>query len=979
MPNDLGEKVEQAVVDKAESEVKQQAAQVVIDKVKSGLANAAQNGVDPRLVVGLAVVGGVVAGIAYADLKWHQRAEKKHMEEVNFVESNHGTYLRDIKVAADRTITLPDLFTRENGILHAQGDYKSIADLRAMVNEIPSVAMPPKCADAVTRAMRKLLEFYEDRLKRFWPWRRGNEGDVTSAYLRSMICRLYEHGKNFQGTEYTSAVLTAIKGSLIHFSMGHGENHERRIYLDLACRSLKKAIDALQQHKKERTLIELIDEASPECDLSAQESLKILTKLTLKTEHWGHVDACADPTLLASGIVKAQVPNGALGTHAKAILLEQAPIAQNIKRIAHNYYVNELQVVKSDASQDAILNLQQLEIDAPEKNELNLAIFTRKKKLGPFSWGQRISNFMTTTSQRLKGNTESGETVALTIESHRDLITQRMSVLNRLATLGNDTVLIINLFRKLSEYSKKEIDRLLANPSDNPEVIKTQNIHYMLDTLIVLGADVRKQADLLEADLKTIEDDHEKKTLVPEQGALFLQMKRVIAEIKHDIGDSVKEIKNYRTETHYEHVKDEVNTEEHETLQLFAAVVQDRNLELPIRNKKAALVVEPLEDKYAAANRNGLLVTAPSMLPADPLRLKPASTPSDQSVVLEEKVTDMVMPNDISFRQLDHMISDIRSRIVALRQTESIRFYDTICSALEAVRQKAAELHILKDAAQHVRADLAAGLTYALSQRVLTFLQLESRAHGEKSHVTQFVSDINAMINDPSNHFMHDARGTVDRYLLDHGCAPKTDTYKKFLAVNEACQTFSKAKHVLLNSSRPVATTNQLVEKLLPASASSSASVPDVTFRQVDKLLNQIEQRITVIGQKEELNASYKEIHAKLMNVRHKAAMLNAERDPERRERAAYALDGVRRVSDDVFKFLSLSKAERHNATKLRAFAEEMDEDLHEQWSDFMDDHHGRFGKFMSKHRQGCLGLFAPDTKTRKEFDEVVRVCYALR
>jgi hypothetical protein len=810
-----------------QQEVANEAQQQVGSSVLAELKAEIQSG-NLKTALILGAVGGVVAGVAYGGLKWHQRKEKEHLRQAELVENNHTKYLTRIKVTDTEEMDLPSVFMRDakTGMLHAAQDYKTIDELRKMVKERPSIGFSEKASDAITRAMRKLLEFYEDRLDRAWLWR-GSEGDVTSAFLRYHICRLFEYGKKFQGTQYTSAVLNSIHDSLNQFSIEHGEVSERRTYLDLACRSLKTAVVSLDQQKKNRTLADLVSEATPECDELAIRLMHNLTKLVTPTQNWKYIDRCVDPKLLEEGFVKKEVEHGKPGTHPKAIMLHVSPVGENIRKVARNY--NEAKGLNDEpASRVVVTNQLRVSGFTAEEQQQNFSIFVEEKKhagLGFARWGQRLSNFMTTTSRLKNKKTESGETVPLSLETDSKDIVDRLNVLHGLTELDNDDVLIIKLFLKLKQYAKEKGDEFVANPA---------NAQYMFDVLLSLGSGVRKQSIVCEKGLSKVERDHDLKTLTPEQAFLLTDTKQLVIAIREEVESSIKAIKNYRTETHYEMLEEEIKVHEHETLQMFADVAKERGFKLsqaipvvPSNKKepqppKSGLAPSQagsslLEMKYAnpsshpsqggsGATITSALTTA-STVTRPPVPLRPsailqripvASGPAAAAVpaLMRRQPRPPVVKPEVTLAELDNILSKIHSKIIENSHEESIRPYLKVHEALGRLRTQYFNMHGDENPDRKLKARKTRDLAYEMCQFTYAYLQLP--LNNRRSGFKDFNKEMEAKIHDPKSDFMDEHFGTVDRFLVDHkeGFARffyrYSDTRKAFENVSEACHGLGK-------------------------------------------------------------------------------------------------------------------------------------------------------------------------------------------
>ena len=651
MPSSLETKIEETVANQAASTAGTGTMKLIENQLNAG----------NLIVAGGLVVGvGLVAGICYTGLKWHQREEKEHMRQAMLLEQNHADNLKRIAVGKNKEIAFPDFFIRDpkTGLLHAAKDYKTVAELNAMVHERGSVGFPPEADDEITRAMKKLLEFYNDRLDSWWGWG-GSEGDATSVFLRYHICRLFEYGKKYQGAEYTKGILTAIHASLNQFSMEHGPKSLRRTMLDLACRSLTSAMNALEEKKKHRTLAEIVADATPDIDESAVSLTVNLTKFVTPEKHWVYVDRCEDARLLADGFIKKETEHGKPGTHPAAIMLHKSPMGQNISKIAQRYNV-------AKGLSPAVNNPLRIADFTPEEQAQNVAMFTEKQKHLGIGWGQRISNFMTTTSRLKNRKSDSGETVPLTAEHDQRHIDARIDLILKTQVLNDDNVLMLSLYNKLERYAEEKGNEFIANPA---------NAQYMFDVLLALGAQMRKDAESCDAGFDVVKKDHELRTLPPVQKLLLMETKQLVSTIREEVESSIKTIKNYRTETHYEEVKAEINVYEHETLQLFHAVATARNLDLRQRIVTAKDKKLPLP-----AAKVGMAATGSSVAIGTALAARRVPRP-------------VVAKPEITLENIDHLLADIQARIILNGKEEIILPYERLHQALVALRNQYFKMH----------------------------------------------------------------------------------------------------------------------------------------------------------------------------------------------------------------------------------------------------------------------------------------------
>jgi hypothetical protein len=743
--------VRSAIENAAAGEVKSEAESALINTVKQQAAAG-----NLEVAAGVLLVGGIVAGVCYTGLKWHQHEAAEHLRQVNIVEANAHTYFKRIPVSKHTTLDMSDPFDRDEktGLLHARKDYKTIPELRAMVHGRSSEGFSPKADDAISRFLSKVLEFYEDRLKRFWLWR-GSEGDATSAYLRYIICRGDEFAKKFQGTDYTKNILIAFHDSLNDFSIQHGDKSERRTYLDLACRSLKKGIKALEQQKKDRTLGDLIDDATPECDDLGRRLLSNLTKLVTPKKHYEHIDRCFDPELIAEGYIKKETAHGKPGTHPGAIHLNTSPVGQNLQKLALHYNEAKGLVEAKDEKAAADIQLKTTNF-TPEEKAQNLAIFTEKDKILGISRGLRTSNFMTTTSRLSKPNSESGETVLLDPEKQLALILERLEGYHALALLNNDDILIMKLFYKLKRYAKDKGDEFVANPA---------NAHFMFDVLLALGKAVRKDANKCEEKLAAIEEDHEFKTLDPEQAHLLLDTQQLVKSIREEVESSIKEIENYRTEAHYELLEKKIHLEDHETLQYFAQIAQEKGLILP-----QEIVPQP---SLTALTANVKKIIAPSS--SVPAALSSSAVITTEMKGAESKAPRVLKPRppkrqleekEISLDDLDTVLTEIEAQITKNGRKDFKRPYERLHKALLTLRNDYFAMHGEVDADRKLKADKTKDLTYMLCLLTQNFLlqPIEQR----HSDAADFAIGIQKMINQPQNGFMDVHFGRLDVYIDEH-------------------------------------------------------------------------------------------------------------------------------------------------------------------------------------------------------------------
>lgn len=248
-------------------------------------------------------VAGVAVTISAAVWSYHAYSayqEKKHRKEIEKINDLHKRFLEKIYIHDNNEIQgFPPIFKL------AENEKSSMAEsmhfTEAEINAIGNAALYNtdvvlyQYREFILNAIQELKSYYLDR---------HSPHDITAGVLSYLLYILEAKCLNFAGYEYDIAYLNALSGFInAYASLQNTECSQHFSRLSPVRGYLRMAVQALEKHKRELSLKEMISELSNHCVSINKKMIKMFVKLISPEKNWRYISTATHDEL-SRGILR---------------------------------------------------------------------------------------------------------------------------------------------------------------------------------------------------------------------------------------------------------------------------------------------------------------------------------------------------------------------------------------------------------------------------------------------------------------------------------------------------------------------------------------------------------------------------------------------------------------------------------------------------------------------------------------------------
>lgn len=731
------------------------------------------------------LVGGVLVTVGAAVFtyeKFKTYKKEEHDKQIKAINQLWEDYLSQIFVPGFNKIPgFPPPFKLDNdeknpGATSMHYTDKQVRDLGTSLPHGTDVALSTY-REYILSAMLKLKEFY---------FSREDKTDITAGVISYLLNMLETKCLNFQGYDIDIAYIGALAEFVDEYaSMSGRENSQHFERLSPVNSYLLFAQQALQKHKENLSLRELISELRDNCANLSASLIRNLTRLIIPT-HYADLSETVAIDELSRNIVRRRYVKtqimGAEFTHDEEVNLPKCVFSDWIIKLSE-YYLLSLNPIGETitpellapeklfhfvpwAKSTFVMSQHSNEVKKHHKDELDKQLKYVEEVF------EHTPNFINTKLVVDKKKRQSYKPV-----NKHDEIIERIETTKDLASVALSVITLQYLCTHLLKIIEQLGDLFAKDP---------EHCRVIFEVLANLCEITKKNVDTTAKAFVTISESSRNYMRMAKDAEFAKEVNENITSTQIMIVNLGRQIHEYRTKI-YQSTQPTAASVKYEMKTIVDLINQMYPLS-PSGTVHGSTVEMPVNPKIEGKN-NFVHPDASEYVPPSPKAQNPQEQPT------------MILSNRDKVAKLREITRELLKKIIALEKENpediKIATYREIYQTLDSVKSKSIALlqEKNKDEVREEKADRIYDLSYTMCIKFQDYLDLDEKGRQEKGD--DFANIMHDQIyGDDVRECIDVHKDSIPRFFSQ--CMPglsifHTDTRKKMDKVLEACTRLNVA------------------------------------------------------------------------------------------------------------------------------------------------------------------------------------------